>query len=100
MQREQVIRDSLRGAPQACVAWPGYTSREDISDEVAKITVPAVVIAGELDKVDPLAVLQAEVLSRIPQATLRVLPGTGHLSPLESPRELAEVIATFVASLA
>jgi pimeloyl-ACP methyl ester carboxylesterase len=99
-QRDQVITDSLRGAPQARVAWPSYTSRKDISEDVTKIAVPTIVIAGELDKVDPVAVLQAEVLSRIPQATLRVLPGTGHLSPLESAPEMAGLIADFVASLA
>ena len=99
IQREQVISDSLRGAPQARVAWPNYTSRKDISDEVQRIAVPTIVIAGELDRVDPVEVLQAEVLSRIPQATLRVLPGTGHLSPLESPQGVAEAIDHFVASL-
>lgn len=99
VQREQVISDSMRGAPQARVAWPNYTSRKDISDEIQKIAVPTIVIAGELDKVDPVEVLQAEVLSRIPQARLHVLPDTGHLSPLESPQDVAEAIDNFVASL-
>ena len=99
-QRQQVVSDSLRGAPQARIAWPNYTSRKDISQEVANISVPTIVIAGELDKVDPVQVLQAEVLSRIPQGSLHVLPGTGHLSPLESPQGVAETIERFVASLA
>jgi pimeloyl-ACP methyl ester carboxylesterase len=98
-QREQVISDSLRGAPQARVAWPNYTSRKDISDEVTKINVPTIVIAGEMDKVDPVPVLRAEVLTRIPQSVLHVLPGTGHLSPLESARDLAKVIENFVSAL-
>ncbi len=98
-QRQQVISDSLRGAPQARVAWPNYTSRKDISEDVRNIAVPTIVIAGELDQVDPVEVLREEVLSRIPQATLHVLPGTGHLSPLESPQGVAEVIETFVTSL-
>ena len=99
-QRQQVVADSLRGAPQARVAWPNYTSRKDISDDVLNIAVPTIVIAGELDKVDPVEVLQAEVVSRIPQASLHVLSGTGHLSPLESPQDVAKLIETFVASLA
>ncbi|NYE63635.1 pimeloyl-ACP methyl ester carboxylesterase [Duganella sp. 1224] len=98
-QREQVVADSLRGTPEARAAWPAHTSREDISAEVQRIAVPTMVVAGELDKVDPVAVLAAELLPRIPQATLYVLPGCGHLSPLEAPQALATVIRNFVAAL-
>src|SRR6202034_2177535 len=45
---EEVIEDSLRGAPQAKAAWPRSTSLEDITREVTAISVPIVVIAGEL----------------------------------------------------
>jgi len=93
---EQVIEDSLRGASQAKAAWPRVTSKEDITAEVVNIEVPTLVIAGELDRVDPVEVLRAEVLSRIPQATLHELAGTGHLSPLESADEVARTIQRFV----
>jgi len=97
--REQVIADSLRGAPQARDAWPASTSGEDICAEVGAIDVPTIVIAGELDRVDPVAVLQAEVLPRIAHAALYVLPATGHLSPLESPDGVAAIIGQFMRSL-
>lgn len=93
--REQVIEDSLRGAPQAKAAWPSSTSLEDITREVAAIDAPTLVIAGELDRVDSVEILKAELLPRIPHAVLHILPETGHLSPLESPRELARLIADF-----
>jgi len=93
--REQVIEDSLRGAPAAKAAWPRSTSLEDITRDVAAIDVPTAVIAGELDRVDSVGLLEAELLSRIPQAVLHVLLGTGHLSPLESPQELARLIGDF-----
>lgn len=92
---EQVIEDSLRGAPQAKAAWPRSTSLEDITREVAAINVPTVVFAGELDKIDSVSLLKAELLSRVRHAVLHVLPGTGHLSPLEAPQELARLIADF-----
>jgi hypothetical protein len=57
--------------------------------------VPTVVIAGELDQVDSVGLLKAELLSRIPHAVLNVLPGTGHLSPLESPQELGRLVGDF-----
>jgi pimeloyl-ACP methyl ester carboxylesterase len=97
--REQVIEDSLRGAPQAKVAWPRSTSLEDIAARVGDINVPTLVIAGELDRVDPPIRLQTELLPRVPQAVMRVLPGTGHLSMLESPEAVARLIADFCGNL-
>lgn len=97
--REQIIEDSLKGAPQARDAWPLYTSREDIRSEVASISVPTVVIAGELDHVDTLEMHETLLLPHLPQATLRVVPETGHLSPLESPAEVAALIHEFVVSI-
>lgn len=98
-QRKQVIGDSLRGAPAAKIAWPRYASQEDISKDVAAVAVPTLVIAGELDRVDSVATLEAELLPRIPQAVMQVLPATGHLSPLESPDGVAKLIADFVDTL-
>lgn len=97
--REQVIEDSLGGAPQAKAAWPRATSLEDITYEVTSITAPTLVIAGGADRVDSVDLLKAELLSRVPHAALHVLPGTGHLSMLESPEELARTVAGFVDAL-
>jgi pimeloyl-ACP methyl ester carboxylesterase len=94
--RAQVIDDSLTGAPQAKAAWPNVAMREDITAAVASIAVPTIVISGALDQVDPVATLQAELLPRIAHATLHVLPGVGHLSPLEAPTELAALVRQFV----
>lgn len=97
--REQIIEDSLKAAPQAKAAWPNVAMGEDITAAVASIDAPTLVIAGELDQVDRVATLQAELLPRIPQAAMHILPGTGHLSPLEAPAEVARVIAHFVAAI-
>jgi pimeloyl-ACP methyl ester carboxylesterase len=96
---EGVIADSLRGAPSAKAAWPLAASQEDITKAVAGVVVPTLVISGELDRVDPPSVLQQELLPRIPQATMHLLPGIGHLSPLEAPQELAGLIRTFAKDL-
>jgi pimeloyl-ACP methyl ester carboxylesterase len=97
--REQVIEDSLRGAPAAKRAWPHGTSMEDIAALVGAINVPTLVIAGELDQVDPPIKLRTELLTRIPHAVLQVLPGTGHLSMLESPEAVAALIGAFCDTL-
>src|SRR5512139_1187286 len=93
---ETVIAESLAGALQAKSAWPLATSQEDITADVPKIDVPVIVISGEHDRVDPPEVLLRELLPRIPQARLVVLPGVGHLLPLEAPADLAHVIKAFV----
>jgi pimeloyl-ACP methyl ester carboxylesterase len=97
--REQVIADSLRGAPPAKIAWPRATSLEDITAQVGAISVPTIVIAGESDRIDSPELLQAELLSRVPQAVIHVLPSTGHLSMLESADALVPLIERFCGSL-
>ena len=98
-RREQVIEDSLRGAPQAKAAWPDVAMREDITAATALIDAPTIVISGELDQVDRAATLQAELLPRIPHAAMHILPGIGHLSPLEAPADVARLIARFVTAI-
>ena len=98
--RAQVIADSLRGAPQAKAAWPASSSQEDITAAAAMIEVPTLALAGELDRVDAVEAVRSELLPRIPQAVLHVLPGTGHLSPLESPADLVLAMDRFAAGLA
>lgn len=97
--RAQVVEDSLKGAPQAKAAWPNVAMREDIGAAVTSIDVPTVVVAGALDQVDRIATLQAELMPRIVHAAMHVLPGTGHLSPLEAPTEVARLIDRFAESI-
>jgi pimeloyl-ACP methyl ester carboxylesterase len=99
-QRAQVIEDSLRGAPQAKAAWPRGTRCENIAEAVKSINVPTLVIAGEYDKVDSVDILRTHLLPYIAHARLHVVPETGHLSPLESPTEIAALIDDFVDALA
>jgi pimeloyl-ACP methyl ester carboxylesterase len=92
---ETVIADSLAGAAAAKEAWPLSTSQQDIGADVANIDVPVLVISGAHDRVDPPEVLRRELLARIPQAELCVLPNVGHLLPLEAPDAIAELIRAF-----
>ncbi len=97
--REQVIEDSLSASTEAKAAWPDIAMREDITREVAFINVPVKVITGELDRVDTPETLQRELLPRIPHAAMMIIDDTGHLSPLESPQEIAGYISSFAASV-
>lgn len=99
-ERQQVIEDSLKGSPQAKEAWPDIAMKEDITAQVAAIHVPVIVVSGEKDQVERLSILQTELLPRIPQATLHMIPGAGHLLPLEAPEELAKLIGQFATTVA
>lgn len=88
--REQVIADSLAGTRAAHEAWALDSIARDISATVGRIEVPVLVLAGEHDRVDPPEVLREHLLPHLPTATLRIIPDTGHLSPLENPRALAD----------
>lgn len=93
--REQVIQDSLAGAAQAKRDWPAYAVVEDVSANLDRINVPVLVVAGEHDRVEPVDVMQSHVIAEINGAQLDVIPGSGHLIPLERPQELSDRIATF-----
>ena len=94
--REQVIADSLAGAAAAKGFWPTTGISEDVSADLARIDVPVLVIGGEKDKVDGVDMLRSVVLPSLPGAVMTVVPGAGHLLPLEAPHELTERIVGFI----
>jgi hypothetical protein len=96
---EAVIEDSLAGAPAAKTAWPLSTSQENITAALADIDVPAIVISGEHDRVDPPEVLRRDLLPLLPGAQFHVLPQVGHLSPYEAPDAVANLVRAFAMSL-
>ena len=97
--REQVIADSLARNPDALLAWPMHGMIQNITGPAGLIEVPVHVLAGRHDLVDPPASLEANLLPVIPGARMTVLDGTGHLSPLELPDQIANEIDQFVASV-
>ena len=97
--REQLIDDALRRDSHAKFGWIDFGSREDRSAEVARINVPVVIVAGELDGVDPLAVVKDHIIPFYPAASQKFLANVGHLLPVETPDEVAATLGEFVASL-
>lgn len=97
--REQVMADSLAADDAARLAWPRHGITEDITAAVGAINVPAHVLAGRHDRVEPPASLDTHLLPVIPDAHMTVIENTGHLSPLEAPDELATQIDQLAAAL-
>ena len=89
--REQVIEDTLRGAPQAKQTWTRHNMIADVSAGLDAVAVPVSVVLGDRDQVERETTLRAVFSRFIPHATFHVLRGVGHLSPLEAPGEIADV---------
>ena len=87
---EAVIADNLRASQVVWEAWADEGSREDLSARASEIEAPTHVLVGAADPVLPPEVLRREVVGRIVGATLTVIPGTGHLLPLEDSGAVAE----------
>lgn len=66
----------------------------DLRDVLPTIEVPTLLLWGELDVRSPLRVAH-EFVEAIPHAELVVLPGTGHVSNLESPERFDDAVRRF-----
>ena len=74
------------------------TVSTDVSQYAAKITVPTLLVAAELDDITPISA-QYDLQRAFADARLRVIGGVGHLIHYEKPVEAAEIIADFVDAL-
>lgn len=86
------IDDNLRTSESAWKWWLESGSREDISSEVKKINVPVLVAAGGRDEAMTPKLLKTEIVRRVKNASLIVVPEVKHLLPLEAPEKIADLI--------
>ncbi|MEI7786005.1 MAG: alpha/beta fold hydrolase [Betaproteobacteria bacterium] len=91
--RERLERIPASAYEAACSAVAGIDFRASNPD----IRCPTLVIGGTLDEATPLAASEAMV-SQIPGAQLRTIEAA-HLSAVERPAELAELIDAFISRL-
>jgi pimeloyl-ACP methyl ester carboxylesterase len=70
----------------------------DVRAAAPRVAVPTVLIAGEADRIAPLAG-QRTAVDLFPDARLVVVPGTGHLAHYETPGLVADAIRDFLAAL-
>jgi pimeloyl-ACP methyl ester carboxylesterase len=71
--------------------------RRDSRPDLPGLACPTLVLAGREDAITPLEV-QIEMARAIPRATLVVLPGCGHLAPLEQPQAVTRHLLTWLES--
>jgi pimeloyl-ACP methyl ester carboxylesterase len=74
-------------------------SRADSTPTLATISVPSIVLVGKEDAITPVA--DSESMARaLPDARLAVLPGAGHLSPVEQPDAVANHLVEWLRAAA
>lgn len=67
----------------------------DRREQLARITVPTLLVAGSDDKVAPAPVMQ-RMKAKIPGAEVIVLEGCGHLGPMDQPEEFNAALLSFL----
>ncbi|HSQ26818.1 MAG TPA: alpha/beta hydrolase [Anaerolineales bacterium] len=70
----------------------------DVTDQLAKISLPALVICGQDDKMTPVkdSLLLAE---EIPGAECEVIPDAGHMVMLEKPHQVGSILEEFLSKI-
>jgi len=72
--------------------------RPDSTPLLGQIRIPVLVVAGDEDQIAPAAGME-EMARAIPGAQFTVIPGSGHLSPLEQPQAVNAALNAFLAQL-
>ena len=98
-EREQVIADTLRGAPGAKREWTEHGMVAAVDARLSDFRGPVTVLVGELDRVEQPDALRTAFARVLPQVSLEVLPNTGHLAPIESPDSIASACLRMTARL-
>ncbi|MBD3230219.1 MAG: alpha/beta fold hydrolase [Candidatus Lokiarchaeota archaeon] len=72
-----------------------HIKKYDLKDDLRKIDVPCLIIAGEYDWLTP--PVRSKILHKyIPNSEFHLIKGTGHLSKIEKSNEVNEIILDFI----
>ena len=93
--REMINRTPLAGLVGALHAM---RDRPDSTPMLGSIAAPALVVAGEDDKITPADGMRV-MAQAIPGAQFAVIPAAGHMAPLEQPLATSRIVADFLDGL-
>ncbi len=89
--RKQMLNNRpsvLGGDFRACDAY-------DLSEQLDQVMAPTLILVGEEDKMTPMRFAEG-LREGIRDAELQVIPGAGHMAPLEQPGKTADLIREFL----
>lgn len=92
---EELTNSFCRTDPQIARAFARTTFLSDNRSDLAKVTVPTLILQCSRDVIAPPEV-GAFVHAQIPGSTLLTLPATGHCPHLSAPQATLEAITSFV----
>jgi 3-oxoadipate enol-lactonase len=93
--REQMAANPPEGVAAALRAM---AVRPDSFDTLRGLSVPVMIVVGEEDAITPPSAAR-EMAAAAPGARLEIVPGAGHLTPVEQPDRFAELLRDFLSSL-
>ena len=92
-EMEKMVRTASPGGVAA--ALRGMAEREDSTELLSRIEVPTLVICGEEDQISPPEEMR-EMAAAIPGARFEIVPGAGHVSPLENAARVNHAMDAFL----
>jgi pimeloyl-ACP methyl ester carboxylesterase len=90
--RQVILRSDPKGI---AAASRGMAQRPDVTSQLSKLDVPALLICGEHDSISPPGEMRG-IAQAMPQAKFVEIAGAGHMAPLEKPAEVNAAIANFL----
>jgi pimeloyl-ACP methyl ester carboxylesterase len=90
---ERLVSDALLAQREAWFGWYDRGRTADFSDRLDRIVTKTVVVAGENDPLAPPQRVKRQVVERIDGALFVNLRRAGHNLPVETPDEIAGIVA-------
>ncbi len=84
--------------PSISATLGALVRRDSVLDRLREVAMPALVIVGDEDRTLPPSVSR-QMVEVLPNASLTVIPGSGHLSALEQPQAVTEAMLGFLATV-
>jgi pimeloyl-ACP methyl ester carboxylesterase len=91
------LRSMIESTPYETIvaSLSGMAQRADLTSLLPSISVPVLVAVGAEDNRTPPSMAQA-IAAAIPGAQLLVVPGAGHLTPIETPQLASQALRSFL----
>ncbi len=96
---ERAANEVLKMNRAAWLSWLTNGSKEDWSERVGVLSLPVLVIAGELDRSLGPDQQKALTMPHLRNAHLAIVAGCSHLIPMERPEQMAAMLRKFTQHL-
>jgi 3-oxoadipate enol-lactonase len=94
-ERQRFVDTSTDGIEAATKA---VTRRTNVLDRLPQIKVPVLVIVGG-DDISTTPDLHEHIAEGISSARLETIPGAGHMTPIEQPERISQLLSEFLAGI-